>query len=138
MRQARGECVGSHRGGKHEAVWVCGFYPGPGIGGHCIPVDPLYLQFVMKQSGLSSDFIELSEATNDRIVRYIAERSLQLAGKDKATDARILIYGVTYKRNIADVRESKSLDIIEKLIGMGADVSYHDPHVPDLDLSGKS
>ena len=113
------------------------FYPGPGIGGHCIPVDPLYLQFVMKQSGLSSDFIELSEATNDRIVRYIAERSLQLAGKDKATDVRILIYGVTYKRNIADVRESKSLDIIEKLIGMGADVSYHDPHVPELDLSGK-
>lgn len=114
------------------------FYPGPGIGGHCIPVDPLYLQFVMKQSGLSSDFIELSEATNDRIVRYIAERSLQLAAKDKSTDARILIYGVTYKRNIADVRESKSLDIIEKLIGMGADVSYHDPHVPELDLSGKN
>ncbi|MEC1262770.1 nucleotide sugar dehydrogenase [Bacillus swezeyi] len=113
------------------------FYPGPGIGGHCIPVDPLYLQFIIKKSGLSSDFIELSEVTNDKIVRYIAERSLQLAAKEKTTEANILIYGVTYKRNVADVRESKSLDIIEKLIGMGADVSYHDPHVPELDLHGK-
>ncbi|MFN2747822.1 MULTISPECIES: nucleotide sugar dehydrogenase [Bacillus] len=113
------------------------FYPGPGIGGHCIPVDPLYLQFMIKKIGLSSEFIQLSEATNDRIVRYIAERSLQLAGKDKATEANIFIYGVTYKRNVADMRESKSLDIIEKLIGMGAAVSYHDPYVPELDLHGQ-
>ncbi|MCF7617014.1 nucleotide sugar dehydrogenase [Bacillus sonorensis] len=113
------------------------FYPGPGIGGHCIPVDPLYLQFVIKKIGISSDFIQLSEEMNERIVRYIAERALQLAQKEKATEANILIYGVTYKRNVADVRESKSLDIIGKLVRMGAEVSYHDPHFPELHIGGK-
>ncbi len=114
------------------------FYPGPGIGGHCIPVDPLYLQFIIEKKGISSDFIRLSEEMNERIVRYIAERSLQLAQKENTTEANILIYGVTYKRNVADVRESKSLDIIEKLVGTGAEVSYHDPHVPELRIGGKT
>ncbi|MDA1477204.1 nucleotide sugar dehydrogenase [Bacillus changyiensis] len=113
------------------------FYPGPGIGGHCIPVDPLYLQFIIKKSGLMSDFIQLSEETNEKIVRYIAERSLQLAGTENPIEANILIYGVTYKRNVADVRESRSLNIIQRLMEIGAKVSYHDPHVPELYIDEK-
>jgi UDP-N-acetyl-D-glucosamine dehydrogenase len=111
------------------------FYPGPGIGGHCIPVDPLYLQWKAAQAGVNSRFIELSQQVNEGIPSYLADRIEQelLDGK-KLTDAHILVYGVTYKPNIADVRESAAIPLISRLLHRGAVVHYHDPFVSQIKL----
>ncbi|MGO4111524.1 nucleotide sugar dehydrogenase [Paenibacillus sp. YAF4_2] len=111
------------------------FYPGPGIGGHCIPVDPLYLQWKAAQAGINSRFIELSQQVNEGIPTYLADRIEQelLDGK-KLTGAHILVYGVTYKPNIADVRESAAIPLISRLLHRGAIVHYHDPFVSQIKL----
>ncbi|WP_127530855.1 nucleotide sugar dehydrogenase [Paenibacillus kobensis] len=111
------------------------FYPGPGIGGHCIPVDPLYLQWKARQSGTDSRFIELSKDMNDTMPDYIAgriERLLQ-PGK-KLAGASILLCGVTYKKDVADMRESSALPLMRMLILAGASVQYYDPYVPSVRL----
>ncbi|GGG90998.1 nucleotide sugar dehydrogenase [Paenibacillus radicis (ex Gao et al. 2016)] len=112
------------------------FYPGPGIGGHCIPIDPLYLQWKAEQFGITSKFIQLSQQINDAMPASIVTK-LQLAlPKGKAlADARIIVYGVTYKRNIADSRESAAIAILNVLQQSGADISYHDPYVPSVRLA---
>lgn len=111
------------------------FYPGPGIGGHCIPVDPLYLQWKLKELGLSSDFITISHQVNKQMADYIVNRTEQLIGPKKSiTSAKILVYGVTYKRDVADTRDSSALKILEGFIQKGADVSYHDPYIPSLKI----
>ncbi|CAM3502585.1 nucleotide sugar dehydrogenase [Paenibacillus lupini] len=111
------------------------FYPGPGIGGHCIPVDPLYLQWKAAQTGINSRFIELSQQVNEGIPSYLADRIEQelLDGK-KLTGAHILVYGVTYKPNIADVRESAAIPLISRLLHRGAVLHYHDPFVSQIKL----
>lgn len=111
------------------------FYPGPGIGGHCIPVDPLYLQWKAAQAGVNSRFIELSQQVNEGIPSYLADRIEQelLDGK-KLTGAHILVYGVTYKPNIADVRESAAIPLISRLLHRGAVVNFHDPFVSQIKL----
>ncbi|MEB6550243.1 nucleotide sugar dehydrogenase [Heyndrickxia sporothermodurans] len=110
------------------------FYPGPGISGHCIPVDPLYLQFIMKQKGLSSQFIHLSDQMNKDIVDFIVRRTFEIAEKEKPS---VLIYGLTYKKDISDIRDSRAIDIFAQLIEKGAQVAYHDPFIPEVEISGE-
>jgi UDP-N-acetyl-D-glucosamine dehydrogenase len=109
------------------------FYPGPGIGGHCIPVDPLYLQWKLQQYEEISDFIKLSDSMNERIVQYIVNRTKELLPHSKnLTNSNILLYGVTYKKDVADTRDSTAVEILEKFKKEGALISYHDPFVPEL------
>jgi len=111
------------------------YYPGPGIGGHCIPVDPLYLQWKLQQLETDSEFILLSDSTNQRIIDYIIKRTEELLGENKPFDSStILIYGVTYKKDVADTRDSPSLKIIEKLKQKAANVLYHDPYIPTIKI----
>lgn len=118
---------------KTKSFGFTAFYPGPGIGGHCIPVDPLYLQWKAQQFGLESRFIRLSDEINRAIPRYIVDRlqALLPARSDEARP-RILLCGVAYKRNVNDVRESPALELIPLLEEAGFDVAYHDPYIPQL------
>jgi len=110
------------------------FYPGPGLGGHCIPLDPHYLSWKARQHGFESRFIGLAEEVNSRmpehVVRLVADG---LNEERKAVNgSRVLVLGVAYKKDIADVRESPALSIIDRLRAKGAEVSYHDPFIPEL------
>jgi UDP-N-acetyl-D-glucosamine dehydrogenase len=110
------------------------FDPGPGMGGHCLPVDPFYLAFKAREHDFYTEFIELAGKINQNqpqwCVRRI-ERALNDAGK-ATNGARVLLLGVSYKAGVGDIRESPALKIIGLLRGLGAEVSYHDPHVPEL------
>jgi UDP-N-acetyl-D-glucosamine dehydrogenase len=113
------------------------FYPGPGAGGHCIPVDPLYMQWKARQFGIQSQFIELSNKINTGMTDYIVNRLKQLLiTKKKLSESRILVYGVTYKRDIPDIRESTALELIQLLTKEGAIVSYHDPLISSVVVDG--
>jgi len=110
------------------------FYPGPGIGGHCIPIDPFYLTWKARQYGSESRFIELAGYVNSGMPRYVFQRAAD-ALNDEAKSvkgSRILIIGVAYKPNVGDERESPSLDLIELFLEAQALVDYHDPYVPEL------
>jgi len=108
------------------------FYPGPGLGGHCIPIDPYYLTWKAREIGLSTRFIELAGEINRGMPSYVIERTVWALGQRGKTirDARVLVLGLAYKPDIDDVRESPSLELIEKLRGLHAQVDYHDPNVP--------
>lgn len=110
------------------------FYPGPGIGGHCIPLDPHYLSWKARQHGFDSRFIGLAEEVNSRMPEHVVQLVADgLNDERKAMrGARILLLGVAYKRDIDDVRESPALSIIDRLRAKGAEVSYHDPFVKEL------
>jgi UDP-N-acetyl-D-glucosamine dehydrogenase len=108
------------------------FYPGPGIGGHCLPCDPLYLSWKAKKIGFKTNMINLASRTNLLMPHYVTEKAKRLIAKNKI--ARVLILGVTYKKDIKDLRESPALDIIEILQKQGAKVSYNDPYIPYLDI----
>jgi UDP-N-acetyl-D-glucosamine dehydrogenase len=113
------------------------FYPGPGVGGHCIPIDPNYLShFVRTETGYSFRFVELAQEINDSMPAYVASRVQDKLNRDgKATNgAEILLLGVTYKANIADVRESPAIPVARALRRMGAKVSFHDPHVSEWNV----
>ena len=108
------------------------FQPGPGVGGHCIPVDPFYLSWKARQLGFETKFIELAGATNEAMPAYVvatAARALERVGKDLA-GAKVLVLGVAYKRDVDDLRESPALTVIELLRRGGAAVSYNDPYFP--------
>lgn len=110
------------------------FYPGPGVGGHCIPIDPNYLShFVREEAGYAFRFVELAQDINARMPEYVAERALALVEQTgrPAAGARILVLGVTYKADIADLRESPALEVVRALRRAGVDVTFHDPHVED-------
>lgn len=110
------------------------FYPGPGLGGHCIPIDPFYLSWKAKQSGFEARFIELAGQVNGSMPEYVVSRvgdALNSARKS-VNGAYIHVLGVAYKRDIDDMRESPALDVIELLKRKGAKVSYTDPYVPVL------
>lgn len=112
------------------------FYPGPGLGGHCIPIDPHYLAWKARSNGFNPRFIELASEVNGRMPEFAVRKAqaiLNERGKP-LKGSRILILGVTYKRNVADVRESPALEVIELLEKGGAQVSYSDPYVPELTL----
>jgi len=114
------------------------FTPGPGLGGHCIPIDPLYLSWKLKSLNYTARFIELASEINTGMPRYWVQKTqdaLNDAGKP-VKGSRILVLGVAYKKNVRDVRESPALDIIHLLAEKGAEVSYHDPHVPAFHHEG--
>jgi len=107
------------------------FYPGPGLGGHCIPIDPFYLAWKAKEYDFNTRFIELAGEINDRMPFYVVERLTEILNEHRIclNGARILILGVTYKKDIADLRESPALKVIELLEKREARVSYHDPYI---------
>ena len=110
------------------------FDPGPGMGGHCLPVDPFYLTWKAREYDISTEFIELAGKVNQQMPYYClekAERALNDAGKP-VRGSRILVLGVAYKAGVGDMRESPALKILRLLRDRGADVAYHDPHVPEL------
>ncbi len=116
------------------------FYPGPGIGGHCIPVDPLYLSWKVRLKGYEAKFIGLADEINGRMPRFVLELlvdALNQRGKP-LQGARILVLGVAYKRGVGDVRESPAIEILEDLRHRGAHVVYADPFVPTLALQGET
>jgi len=117
------------------------FYPGPGVGGHCIPIDPNYLSHrVRTHLGYSFRFVELAQEINDGMPAYVARRVQDIlnGGRKAANGSRVLLLGVTYKADIADQRESPSVDVARALEALGALVSYHDPYVPEWHLNGHS
>jgi UDP-N-acetyl-D-glucosamine dehydrogenase len=114
------------------------FTPGPGLGGHCIPIDPLYLSWKLRTMQYTARFIELASEINTEMPRYWVQKVQdELNDQGRAVKgSKVLILGVAYKRDVRDVRESPALDIIALLQQKGADVSYHDPHIPSLDYEG--
>ncbi len=116
------------------------FTPGPGVGGHCIPLDPHYLSWKLKTLNYNARFIQLAGEINSEMPRYWVEKvvdALNEQGKP-VKGSRVLVLGVAYKKDIDDVRESPALDIIELLRQKGAEVRYHDPHVPQFSYNGAS
>ena len=109
------------------------FYPGPGLGGHCIPLDPYYLSWKAREYGFHTSMIESSMMVNDRMPEYCAERSSKILNRFKKamSGARILILGVAYKQDIDDYRESPAIRVIEELEKEGAEVVYYDPYVSE-------
>lgn len=107
------------------------FYPGPGLGGHCIPIDPFYLTWKAKETGYATKFIELAGEINSQMPAYVVTKVAQALNERTRSlkGSRILILGIAYKPNVDDVRESPAAEIIEQLIHAGAEISYHDPHV---------
>jgi UDP-N-acetyl-D-glucosamine dehydrogenase len=114
------------------------FYPGPGLGGHCIPIDPLYLSWKLKLFNYNARFIELASEINTHMPEYVATKISRALNRSRKSvnGARILVLGVSYKRNISDIRESPALDIIRLLQQEGAEVSYSDPFSPALPIDG--
>ena len=112
------------------------FYPGPGLGGHCIPVDPVYLSWKAKTYGFYSKFIEFAEEVNKNMPNYVVRKITDALNihKKSINGSRILLLGVAYKENVGDVRESPALDIIEILYRQGAEVVYNDPYVPQIKI----
>src|SRR6185503_3845167 len=112
------------------------FYPGPGLGGHCIPIDPLYLSWKLKTLNYRARFIELAGEINSEMPEHVMRRVTDALNdrRKSVKGSHVLILGVAYKRDVNDVRESPALDIIKLLESRGAQVSYNDPHVPELNL----
>ncbi len=108
------------------------FTPGPGLGGHCIPLDPFYLAWKAREYGLTTRFVELAGEVNIGMPDYVVSKlqaGLNERGKS-VRGAKVLVLGIAYKKDIDDPRESPSFDLLSKLLKLGADVSYHDPHIP--------
>ena len=114
------------------------FYPGPGLGGHCIPVDPQYLAWKLKTLDYNARFIQLAAEINMGMPAHVVGRIADALNdaKKPMNGSRILVLGVAYKPNVADIRESPALDLIELLQAKGAQVSYHDPYVERVELAG--
>ena len=111
------------------------FYPGPGLGGHCIPIDPYYLSWKAKSVGFEARFIELAGEVNAHMPRHVVRKVAQAlnAQRKPVNGARVLVLGVAYKADIDDIRESPALDIMHMLREQGAEIAYHDPWVPVLE-----
>jgi UDP-N-acetyl-D-glucosamine dehydrogenase len=110
------------------------FYPGPGLGGHCIPIDPFYLTWVARRHGLATRFIELAGQINTSMPAYVVHRiadALNERGKP-ARNSKIVILGMAYKKDVDDPRESPGFELMALLVGKGAVVTYNDPHIPRL------
>ncbi len=114
------------------------FYPGPGVGGHCIPIDPNYLSYKVRSLGYPFRFVELAQEINQRMPMYVVERATELLNSrgKPLSGAHVLLLGVTYKKDIADVRESPVPSIARRLLARGAVVAYQDPYVHSWHLDG--
>jgi len=115
------------------------FYPGPGIGGHCIPLDPLYLSWKARQHGFEVRFIELADEINSSMPHYVMDKisSILNSKRKSLKGSNILIIGVTYKKDINDIRESPALEIVSHLIKKDANVYCHDPLAANFRIDGK-
>lgn len=116
------------------------FTPGPGLGGHCIPVDPAYLSWKMKSLNFPARFIELATEVNSGMPDHVVDRIAEMLNEDRlaVNGARILILGVAYKSGVDDMRESPALDVIAGLRARGGDIRYHDPFVPECTIDGET
>jgi UDP-N-acetyl-D-glucosamine dehydrogenase len=116
------------------------FYPGPGLGGHCIPIDPFYLSWKLKTLNYRARFIELAGEVNSGMPEHVCARVADALNDDQKSvrGSGVLVVGVSYKRDVDDVRESPALDVLRILESRGARVSYNDPHVPRLAWDGGS
>jgi UDP-N-acetyl-D-glucosamine dehydrogenase len=116
------------------------FKPGPGMGGHCLPVDPFYLAWKAREYDFYTEFIELAGKVNENMPYFCLEKITRaLNSQEKAINgSNVHLVGVSYKADVGDLRESPALKLIGLLRGEGADVSYHDPHVPELPEHGLS
>ncbi|NJP50315.1 nucleotide sugar dehydrogenase [Streptomyces sp. SBST2-5] len=116
------------------------FYPGPGVGGHCIPIDPNYLSYKVRSLGIPFRFVELAQEINQRMPVHVVNRAADLLNDEgKAVrGSRVLLVGVTYKPDISDQRESPALAVAENLIARGADLVYFDPHVEHWTVGGET
>jgi UDP-N-acetyl-D-glucosamine dehydrogenase len=114
------------------------FYPGPGLGGHCIPIDPLYLSWKLRSLQYQARFIELADTINSGMPAYVVERATEVLNvQSKAVrGSKVLIYGTAYKRNVSDVRESPAIAVIEHFQKRGANISYMDPYVRSMEEEG--
>lgn len=110
------------------------FYPGPGLGGHCIPIDPFYLSWLARRQGMPTRFIELAGEINTSMPRYVMERLTEALNEHRkpVKGSKICVLGVAYKKDVDDPRESPSFELMEMLLAKGAEVSYNDPHIPIL------
>ncbi len=116
------------------------FYPGPGLGGHCIPIDPHYLSWKLKSLNYYARFIELAGDINSHMPEWVVERAIRLLSTRAGvalSKANVLVLGLAYKRDIKDIRESPALDVISLFKERGAKVTFNDPHVPDFEMDGK-
>src|SRR5215813_322757 len=115
------------------------FLPGPGLGGHCVPVDPFYLAWKARERGIATEFIELAGRINERQPRQVVDAVIRLLNEQRRSlnGAQVALIGVAYKRNVADLRETPAARIVQLLREAGANVSYHDPHVPRFVVSGE-
>jgi UDP-N-acetyl-D-glucosamine dehydrogenase len=119
---------------KTKPFGFMAFYPGPGLGGHCIPVDPFYLSWRARAFDVNTEFIELAGRVNTSMPYYALSRITAALNVDKkaVNGSRVLILGMSYKPDVGDLRESPALKILELLVGSGAEVTYHDPYIPYL------
>ena len=110
------------------------FYPGPGLGGHCIPIDPFYLTWKAREYGVHTRFIELAGEINNSMPHWVVQRTMEaLNGRSKSVQgSRILLMGLAYKENVDDMRESPTFDLMDELADLGAEVAYYDPHIPEI------
>lgn len=116
------------------------FYPGPGLGGHCIPIDPFYLAWKAREYDFHTEFIELAGKVNENMPYYVARRLMDALNTRKKSlgGSRVLILGVAYKGDIGDMRESPAIKVADLLMRKGADLVYYDPHVEDFEVDGVS
>jgi len=116
------------------------FLPGPGLGGHCIPVDPNYLAWKLRSLDFNARFIELASEINSAMPAWVVDRAVRLLNQDRlaVNGSRILLLGVAYKGNVSDTRESPALDILVRLRELGGRVDYHDPWVPEAWIDGRA
>ncbi len=116
------------------------FYPGPGLGGHCIPIDPHYLSWKLRLLAYKARFIDLADEINREMPRFVVEKVTESLNRERKSvrGSRILILGVAYKRDSADVRESPALDIMNLLHERGGEISYHDPYISRLSFNGET
>jgi UDP-N-acetyl-D-glucosamine dehydrogenase len=115
------------------------FNPGPGLGGHCIPIDPFYLTWKAREYDFYTEFIELAGKVNENMPYYcrsVVSQALNHSRQRSLKGSKVLVLGVAYKEDIGDVRESPALKLIRLLRNAGADISYHDPHVAELPQLG--
>ena len=114
------------------------FLPGPGLGGHCIPIDPTYLSWKMKSLNFPARFIELATEINTQMPIHVVRRISDILNEDRiaVNGSRILLLGAAYKSNVSDMRESPAIEVAEGLLHKGARLDYHDPHVPEFHVGG--
>jgi UDP-N-acetyl-D-glucosamine dehydrogenase len=113
------------------------FYPGPGVGGHCIPVDPFYLSWKAKEYDFFTHFIELAAEVNANMPYYVKDKALRLLRGGRLEEKKVFVLGVAFKRDIGDLRNSPALKVISLLRKEGVNVTYNDPYIPEIEVDGE-